>query len=56
MFLECMEAEFLGDHVGDHAIEMPPLSTSKFSDALVLPLASQPLALCGGHVALGCVP
>jgi hypothetical protein len=59
--LECLEAELLADgtHDGDHAVEMPPPSTtivgtSRFPD--VAALASQPPALHGGHVAHGHVP
>jgi hypothetical protein len=37
--LECLEAELLDDHDGDHVhgVDMPPQSTSIFPDVGVLP-------------------
>ena len=48
----------MGDHDGDqiHTTEMPPSTTSRFSDARDLPLASQHPALCGGHPTIARVP
>ena len=56
--LECLEDELLGDHEGDpiHTSEMPPPTTSRFSDAGVFPLASQHLAFNGGHSSSSRVP
>jgi hypothetical protein len=54
--LEHLEAEILGSHDGDHAAEMPLPSTSRFLDAMALPLASQPRTLHGAHVAPNRVP
>ena len=51
--LKRLEAELLGDWDGDHVVEMPPSSTSRFIDATILPLALQPPSLHGGCVALG---
>ena len=48
--LERLKAELLGDHDGDpiHTSEMPPPTTSRFTDAGVLPLASQRSTIRGG--------
>ena len=56
--LERLEDELLGDHEGDpiHTSEMPPPTTSRFPDEGVLPLASQRLAICGGHSSSSRVP
>jgi hypothetical protein len=56
--LECLEAKLLGDHDGDHihGANMPPPSTSKFSNARVFPLSLQHLMLCRDHVATRSVP
>ena len=51
--LERLENELLGDHEGDphpiHTSEMPPPTTSRFTDAGVLLLASQRPTIRGGH-------
>ena len=56
--LERLEDELLGDHEGDpiHTSEMPPPTTSRFTDAGVLPLASQRPTIRGGHSSSSCVP
>ena len=58
--LECLEDELLGDHEGDpHPIptsEMPPPTTSRFTNAGVLSLASQRPTIRGGHSSSSCVP
>ena len=56
--LEGLEAELLGDHDGDpiHTSDMPPPTTSRFQDARVFPLASQPPRICQGHSSSSHVP
>ena len=58
--LERLEDELLGDHEGDphpmHTSEMPPPTTSRFTDVGVLPLASQHSAIRGGHSSSSHVP
>ena len=58
--LERLDDELLGDHEGDphpiHTSEMPPPTTSRFTDAGVLPLASQRPTVRGGHSSSSCVP
>ena len=56
--LERLEAELLGYHYGDpiHTLEMPPPTTSRFTDARGLPLASQRSTICGGHSSSSRVP
>ena len=58
--LECLEDELLGDHKGDphpiHTSEMPPPTTSRFTDVGVLPLDSQRPTIRGGHSSSSRVP
>ena len=58
--LERLVDELLVDHEGDphliHTSEMPPPTTSKFTDAEVLRLASQRPTIRGGHSSSSCVP
>ena len=51
---KCLEDELFGYDDGDCAgVEVPPPSTDRVPDAQVLPLASQPPSLRGGHVVVG---
>ena len=52
--LERLEDELLGDLI--HTSEMPPPTTSRFTDAGVLPLASQRPTIRGGHSSSSRVP
>ena len=58
--LEHLEDELLGDHEGDphliHTSEMPPPTTNRFTDAGILPLASQRPTIHRGHSSSSRVP
>jgi hypothetical protein len=56
--LERLEEELLGDHDGNHIPrgDMPPPSTTRVPDSLVLPLSAQRPLSRGGHLADGRVP
>ena len=56
--LERLEDELLGDHEGDpiHTSKMPPLTTNRFPDAGILPLAPQRPTIHGCHSSSSRVP
>jgi hypothetical protein len=56
--LERLQEELLTDHDGDHIPggDMPPPSTTRVPDSLVLPLSTQHPLSRGGHSAAGRVP